>query len=238
MLFNLKQGHNMRRKPRLLVGCESSGTVRDAFARLGWDAWSCDLLPADGQHIQTDVSEILFADMWDLMIAHPPCTYLTASGMHWTTRGLRDPKLTEDALDFVRLLMDAPVPFIAIENPVGRIGTAIRKADQYVHPYLFGHDASKCTGLWLSNLPKLNPTGFVPAARHACCGKWQEEGPCSECGKKTKPRWGNQTPRGQDGTPPSKDRWQKRSKTHQGIADAMAEQWTQHIAETTNFFAH
>jgi len=228
----------MRRKPRLLVGCESSGTVRDAFARLGWDAWSCDLLPADGQHIQTDVSEILFADMWDLMIAHPPCTYLTASGMHWTTRGLRDPKLTEDALDFVRLLMDAPVPFIAIENPVGRIGTAIRKADQYVHPYLFGHDASKCTGLWLSNLPKLKPTGFVPAARHACCGKWQEEGPCSECGKKTKPRWGNQTPRGQDGTPPSKDRWQKRSKTHQGIADAMAEQWTQHIAETTNFFAH
>ena len=227
----------MRRKPRLLVGCESSGTVRDAFARLGWDAWSCDLLPADGQHIQTDVSEILFADMWDLMIAHPPCTYLTASGMHWTTRGLRDPKLTEDALDFVRLLMDAPVPFIAIENPVGRIGTAIRKADQYVHPYLFGHDASKCTGLWLSNLPKLKPTGFVPAARHACCGKWQEEGPCSECGKKTKPRWGNQTPRGQDGTPPSKDRWQKRSKTHQGIADAMAEQWTQHIAETTNFFA-
>ena len=223
----------MQRKPKLLVGCESSGTVRDAFARRGWDAWSCDLLPADGQHIQNDVTKILRTDTWDLMIAHPPCTYLAVSGMHWTTRGLRDPKLTEDALDFVRLLMDAPVPFIAIENPVGRIGTAIRKADQYVHPYLFGHDASKCTGLWLSNLPKLKPTGFVPAARHACCGKWQEEGPCSECGKKTKPRWGNQTPRGQDGTPPSKDRWQKRSKTHQGIADAMAQQWTQHILENS-----
>jgi len=227
----------MRRKPRLLVGCESSGTVRDAFARLGWDAWSCDLLPADGQHIQTDVREILFADTWDLMIAHPPCTYLTASGLHWTTRGLRDPKLTENAIDFVRLLMDAPIDYIAIENPVGRIGTAIRKADQYIQPHMFGHDHSKTTGLWLKNLPKLKPTELIPAARHACCGKWQEVGACSDCGKPTKPRWGNQTPRGQDRTPPSATRWQKRSVTFAGIADAMAEQWTQHIAETTNFFA-
>ena len=221
----------MDRKLRVLVACESSGTVRDSFAQLGWDAWSSDLLPADGQHIQGDVSEHLH-DGWDLMIAHPPCTYLAASGMHWTTRGLRDPKLTEDALDFVRLLMEAPISHIALENPVGRIGTAICKANQYIHPYQFGDDISKRTGLWLKNLPPLRPTDFIPAAHHACCGKWQDDGQCSECGKKTKPRWGNQTPRGQDGTPPSKDRWQKRSKTHQGIANAMAQQWTQHILET------
>ncbi len=217
---------------KVLVACESSGTVRDAFNRLGCNAWSCDILPANGQHIQADVREVLFSDTWDLMIAHPPCTYLCSSGLNWTTRGLRDPKLTEDALDFVRLLMEAPIPHIALENPVGRIGTAIRKADQYVHPYQFGNDHSKTTGLWLKNLPKLQPTQFVPASRHACCGKWQDEGQCSQCGKKTKPRWANQAPSGADSTPPSKDRWQKRSVTATGIADAMAQQWTQHILET------
>lgn len=220
----------MNRKLRVLVACESSGVVRDAFARLSCDAWSCDVLPANGQHIQDDVSKHLH-DGWDLMIAHPPCTYLASSGMHWTTRGLRDPKLTEDALDFVRLLMDAPIRHIAIENPVGRISTAIRKADQYIHPYQFGDDHSKTTGLWLKSLPPLQPTKIIPPARYACCGKWQDEGQCSQCGKPTKPRWGNQTPRGMDATPPSKLRWQKRSKTHQGIADAMAQQWTQHILE-------
>lgn len=218
---------------KVLVACESSGTVRDAFNRLGANAWSCDLLPADGQHIQCDVSKVLFADTWDLMVAHPPCTYLTASGMHWTTRGMRDPKLTDDALDFVRLLMDSPIRHIAIENPVGRIGTAIRKANQYIHPYQFGDDISKRTGLWLKNLPPLRPTEFIPAARHACCGEWQDSTNCHHCGKPTKPRWGNQAPCGADSTPPSKLRWQKRSKTHQGIAEAMAQQWTQHILETS-----
>jgi hypothetical protein len=217
---------------KVLVACESSGTVRDAFNRLGANAWSCDVLPSSGQHIQCDAREILFADTWDLMIAHPPCTYLAASGMHWTYRGMRDPKLTDDALKFVRLLLDAPIRHIAIENPVGRIGTAIRKANQYIHPYQFGDDISKRTGLWLKNLPPLRPTDFIPAARYACCGEWQESTNCHHCGKPTKPRWGNQTPRGMDATPPSKLRWQKRSKTHQGIADAMAQQWTQHILET------
>ena len=181
---------------KVLVACESSGTVRDAFNRLGCNAWSCDILPANGQHIQADVREVLFPDTWDLMIAHPPCTYLCSSGLNWTTRGLRDPKLTEDALDFVRLLMEAPIPHIALENPVGRIGTAIRKADQYVHPYQFGNDHSKTTGLWLKNLPKLTPTNIVEG-REARVHRM----------------------------PPGPDRWKERSRTFEGIGKAMATQW-------------
>jgi hypothetical protein len=159
------------------------------------------------------------------MIVHPPCTYLTSSGLHWTTRGLRDPKLTEDAVEFVRVLLDAPIKHIALENPIGRIGTAIRKANQYINPYEFGHDHAKTTGLWLKDLPDLIGWHYIPPSRWACCGKWQEHGNCSECGKKVKPRWQNQTPRGQDKTSPSKDRWKTRSKTFEGIADAMARQW-------------
>jgi hypothetical protein len=143
----------------VLVACEYSGRVRDAFTRAGHFAMSCDLLPTDspGLHYQGDVTEILNMN-WDLMIAHPPCTYLSVSGMHWATRGLRDPQLTEDALDFVRLLMDAPVPRIAIENPISVISSRIRKPDQIIHPYHFGHDASKATCLWLKNLPELTHT--------------------------------------------------------------------------------
>lgn len=142
---------------RVLVACEYSGRVRDAFRRLGHDAMSCDLLPteAPGPHYQGDVRDVLY-DGWDLMIAHPPCTYLSVSGMHWTTRGLRDPQLTEDALSFVRLLMDAPIPRIGIENPVSVISSRIRKPDQIIHPWMFGNDASKKTCLWLKNLPKLD----------------------------------------------------------------------------------
>jgi len=217
---------------KILVACESSGVVRDAFTKRGWDAWSCDLLPANGKHFQGDVLELL-ADNWDMMIAHPPCTYLTSSGLHWTARGLRDPKLTEDALAFVRKLLSAPIHHIALENPIGRIGTAIRKADQYIRPYEFGHDASKTTGLWLKNLPKLSPTKFIPPSRYACCGEWQPKGICSQCGKNTKPRWENQTPRGQDGTAPSSDRWQKRSVTFYRIAEAMASQWTPFVLNST-----
>ena len=193
----------------ILVACESSGAVRDALTALGHTAMSCDLLPTEtpGEHYQGDVREVL-DDYWDLMIAHPPCTYLSASGMHWTTRGLRDPKLTEDALDFVRLLLDAPIPKIAIENPVGAISTRIRPADQYVHPYQFGDDASKKTGFWLKGLPILVPSDRIP--------------PRLVNGKE---RWANQTDSGQNKLGPSDDRWKERSKTYPGLAAAMALQW-------------
>jgi hypothetical protein len=194
---------------KVLVACEYSGRVRDAFLAAGHDAMSCDLLPTDapGLHYQGDVRDVL-GDGWDLMIAHPPCTYLSVSGMHWTVRGLRDPKLTEEALDFVRLLMDAPIQRIAIENPVSVISSRIRKPDQIITPYQFGHDASKKTCLWLKDLPALKPTQIVE--------------PRIVNGRK---RWGNQTDSGQNKLAPSADRWKIRSETYQGIADAMAAQW-------------
>ena len=191
---------------RILVACEYSGVVRDAFIRGGHTAMSCDLLPTDapGPHYQGDVSDVI-ADGWDMMVAHPPCTYLSVSGMHWTTRGLRDPELTEDALAFVQLLLDAPVKKIALENPVSIISTRIRKPDQIIQPWWFGHDASKKTCLWLKNLPPLAPTDKLPGDN--------------------KTRRANQTPSGQNKLGPSADRWKLRSATYQGIADAMAAQW-------------
>lgn len=195
---------------RVLVACEYSGVVRDAFLRAGHYAASCDLLPSEsplGDHYQCSVLDILDHD-WDLMIAHPPCTYLSVSGMHWTRRGLRDPQLTEDALAFVQTLMDASIERIAIENPVSVISSRIRKPDQIIAPYQFGHDASKKTCLWLKNLPLLQPTQMVE--------------PRIVNGRK---RWGNQTDSGQNKLPPSKDRWKIRSATYTGIADAMAAQW-------------
>jgi hypothetical protein len=150
---------------KVLVACEYSGTVRDAFIARGHDAMSCDLLPSDvpGPHHQGDVLDIMGGG-WDLMIAHPPCTYLSVSGMHWTTRGLREPQLTEDALEFVRRLLNAPIERIALENPVSVISTRIRKPDQIVHPWMFGEDASKKTCLWLKGLQKLelDYPKFVP----------------------------------------------------------------------------
>ena len=200
---------------RVLIACEFSGTVRDAFIALGHDAVSCDLLPSDspGPHIQGDVLAAL-GDGWDLMIAHPPCTYLAVSGMHWTTRGMRDQQLTEDALDFVRALMDAPISSIAIENPISVISTRIRKPDQIINPYEFGDDASKNTCLWLKGLSLLKPTKLI-APRIVT----------TPSGKQAK-RWGNQCDNyGQDKLPPSPDRWKIRSKTYSGIANAMAAQW-------------
>lgn len=195
---------------RVLIACESSGAVRDAFTHAGHYAMSCDLLPTEqpGPHYQGDVRDVL-GQGWDLMIAHPPCTYLSVSGMHWTTRGLRDPKLTEDALDLVRLFMRAPIDKIAIENPVSVISSRIRKPDQIIQPHQFGHDASKKTCLWLINLPLLRPTKII--APRMVDGK---------------PRWANQTDSGQNKLPPSKNRWKLRSKTYEGIADAMATQWS------------
>ena len=148
---------------KVLIACETSGAVRDAFLNRGHDAVSCDLLPHQhgGPHITGDVLEVL-ADGWDLMIAHPPCTYLCSSGLHWNKRVPGREEKTREAVEFVRRLMAAPIPQWAIENPVGRIGTAIRPADQYIQPHQFGHDASKRTGLWLEGLPPLRPTGFVP----------------------------------------------------------------------------
>jgi len=194
---------------RVLVACEYSGTVRDAFRARGHDAMSCDLLPTDvpGPHYQGDVLDVL-GDGWDLMVAHPPCTYLSVSGMHWTRRGLRDPQLTEDALAFVRLLMDAPIQRIAIENPVSIISSTLRKPEQIIQPWMFGHDASKKTCLWLQNLPPLRPTNIVE--------------PRIVNGRK---RWGNQTDSGQNRLSPSPDRWKIRSATYAGIAAAMADQW-------------
>jgi hypothetical protein len=170
---------------------------------------SCDLLPTDvpGPHYQGNVLDIL-NDGWDLMIAHPPCTYLSVSGMHWTTRGLRDPKLTEDALDFVKILLNAPIEKIALENPISIISSKIRKPTQIIQPYEYGHDASKKTCLWLKNLPPLMPTKIIE--------------PKIIGNKKI---WGNQTASGQNKLAPSKDRWKIRSETYQGIAEAMAQQW-------------
>lgn len=194
---------------KILVACEYSGTVRDAFIARGHYAMSCDLLPTDkpGPHYQGDVLDII-NEGWDLMIAHPPCTYLSVSGMHWTTRGLRDPQLTEDALEFVRVLLNAPIPRIALENPVSVISSRIRKPDQIVQPHEYGHDASKKTCLWLKGLPLLKPTNQIPG--RLVNGRM---------------RWGNQTDSGQNKLAPSADRWKIRSETFHGIADAMADQW-------------
>lgn len=194
---------------RVLVACEYSGTVRDAFIAKGHDAMSCDLLPTDvpGPHYQGDVFDII-NDSWDLMVAHPPCTYLCSSGLHWNKRVPGRSELTEEALDFVRRLMNAPIKRIAIENPIGCIGTRIRKADQTIQPWQFGHDASKATCLWLNGLLPLRPTEIIE--------------PRIVGGKK---RWGNQTDSGQNRLPPSEDRWKIRSETYTGIAQAMADQW-------------
>lgn len=197
---------------RVLIACESSGIVREAFRARGHDAFSNDLLTAaDGSlyHYQMDARELL-ALGWDLLIAHPSCTFLCASGMHWTTRGLRDPKLTTDAAEFVRALWTAKIPRVCIENPVGSINRLIPEMPrpQYVQPYQFGDDASKKTGLWLRGLPPLIPTQMV--APRIVNGR---------------PRWANQTDSGQNRLGPSADRWRKRAQTYPGIAAAMAEQW-------------
>lgn len=191
---------------RVLVGCEYSGRVRDAFRALGHDAVSCDLLPTDapGPHIVGDVLGVL-GDGWDLAVFHPPCTYLASSGLHWNGRVAGRAALTEDALTFVRMLLDAPIARIALENPVGCISTRIRRPEQIVQPWMFGDDASKATCLWLKNL---NPL----AVQDALPGDWRT-------------RRGNQTASGQNKLGPSPDRWKLRSTTYPGIARAMAEQW-------------
>jgi site-specific DNA-cytosine methylase len=179
---------------KVLIACEFSGIVRDAFCRVGHDAWSCDFLESEipGNHIKGDVLRIL-NDNWDLMIAHPPCTYLAVSGARWFKGRLREQAV---ALDFVRMLMDAPIKKIALENPVSVISTRIRKPDQIIQPWQFGHGETKKTCLWLKNLPPLIPTDIV-------------EGRETRVHKES----------------PAPDRWKKRSRTYSGIAEAMASQW-------------
>lgn len=192
---------------RVLVACEYSGTVRDAFIRAGHEAMSCDILDtdSDGPHHIGDVLKIL-NEGWDLMIAHPPCTHLAVSGAkHFAAK--RADGRQQAALAFVQALMNAPIPRIAIENPVSVISTYIRKPDQIVQPYFFGDPATKTTCLWLKNLPLLTPTNMVEkGARHV-----------TKSGKSL-PEWYN--------LPPSPDRWKKRSTTFKGFAEAMAAQWS------------
>lgn len=179
---------------KVLVACEFSGTVRDAFIERGHDAISCDLLPTEspGPHWQMDVREIdLYA--FDLVIAHPPCTHLAVSGARW----FKDKQIEQqEALAFVRWFMAHDMP-MAIENPVSVISSRIRKPDQIIQPWMFGHGETKATCLWLNRLPKLEPTDIVDGRE----GKvWR--------------------------LPPSPDRWKLRSATYPGIANAMAEQWS------------
>lgn len=192
---------------RVLVACEFSGRVCQAFLDKGHDAMSCDLLPSDlpVPHYQGDILELLQPDTWDLMICHPTCTYLASSGLHWNKRVPGRQAKTDEALNFVRILLNAPIDKIALENPIGCISSAIRKPDQIIQPWQFGEDASKATCLWLKNLPLLQPTNILPGGKTA--------------------RRGNQTPSGQNKIGPSPDRWKLRSITYNGFAKAMADQW-------------
>lgn len=187
---------------RVLVACEFSGVVRDAFRKKGHDAWSCDLLPSEtpGPHLLGDVFSFLRNHRnpprpFDLMIAHPPCTHLAVSGARWFKDKLKEQTA---ALAFVRDLLNANIPKIALENPISIISSKIRKPDQIIQPWQHGHGETKATCLWLKNLPKLTPTNIVG-------------------GRKPRVHYAS----------PGPDRWKERSRTLQGIADAMAEQWSE-----------
>ena len=179
---------------KILIACEYSGTVREAFSKLGHDAWSCDILETEipGKHLQCDVREIL-GDGWDMMIAHPPCTHLAVSGARWFKYKQKE---QAEALEFVRLLLNAPIERIALENPISIISSHIRKPDQIIQPWQFGHGETKATCLWLKNLPKLQPTNIVEGREQRI---WK--------------------------MPPGENRWKERSRTFEGIAQAMANQW-------------
>lgn len=182
--------------------------MRDAFARRGHDAWSCDVVAAPGNHIQGDALNVIDGTVnhgWELAVFHPDCTYMAASGLHWNKRRPERAALTEEALAFVRKLMACRIPRWAIENPIGCISTRIRKPDQVIQPWQYGEDASKATCLWLKGLPPLVPTNVLPGGRKA--------------------RRANQTPSGQNKLGPSPERAMLRAKTYRGIADAMADQW-------------
>lgn len=189
------------KKLRVLVACEFSGIVRDAFTARGHDAWSCDLLPTEalGNHMQRDIFTYprIIDEGWDLMIAHPPCTYLAVSGARW----FKDRRNEQDAAVFVvRCLLSAPILKIALENPIGVLSTRIRKPDQIIQPWQFGHGETKATCLWLKNLPKLEPTDIVDGRQ----ARVHRESP-------------------------GPNRWKNRSRTLEGIANAMASQWSEDL---------
>ena len=198
---------------RILIACEESGALRDRFRDAGHKAWSCDILPGRGKygnkyHFAMDVRAVLHLP-WDLMIAHPPCTYLSSSGLHWNKKDPARAQLTQEAAEFFMMLWNQNhIPRIAIENPVGYMSSYFRKPDQYIQPYEFGDDASKKTGLWLKGLPKLVPTERVDG--RIVNGK---------------ERWANQTDSGQNRLAPGPERAKDRSVTYPGIADAMVAQW-------------
>lgn len=205
-------------RKRVLIGCEFSGTMRDRFTAAGFDAMSCDLLPSEtpGAHYQGDIFDVL-DDGWDLAIFHPPCTYLSSSGLHWN----RNPKSvrfggkqTLEALDFVRRLMGCKIKRWALENPIGCISTQIQRFTQIVQPYDYGDDASKATCLWLHGLPPLRAD---PAKRF--------NGRIVQYKGKAVERWSNQTDSGQNKLAPSENRWAERSVTYPGIADAAVALW-------------
>jgi hypothetical protein len=199
---------NWRNKLLVLIACEYSGVVRRAFAARGHTVMSCDLEPSDDNdpmHYQGDVRDLLHKK-WDLMIAHPPCTHLAVSGARWFKEKPEKAALQEEALEFVRLLMDAPIEKICIENPISVISTRIRKPDQIIQPWQFGHEASKSTCLWLKNLPLLTPTNIVGKGEYV-----------TTKGGNRIPKWYN--------LPPSPDRGKLRSRTFEGIAAAFASQW-------------
>lgn len=181
---------------KVLIACEFSGIVRDAFKKRGHDAWSCDYLPTEkpGRHISDDVRNAMTSD-WDMMIAFPPCDHLAVSGARWFKEKRADGR-QQAAIEFFMMLANAPIKRMAIENPIGIMSSRYRKPDQIIQPWQFGHGETKATCLWLKNLPKLQPTNIV-------------EGRESRVHRE----------------PPSKDRWKNRSRAFQGIADAMANQW-------------
>ena len=179
---------------KVLIACEFSGIVRRAFSLRGHDAMSCDLLPTElpGHHYQGDIRDVIDSD-WDMMVAHPPCTHLAVSGARYFKNKKKE---QDDALEFVRFLLNCDIPRIALENPVSVVSTRIRKPDQIIQPWQFGHGETKATCLWLKNLSKLAPTNIV-SGRESRVHKM----------------------------PPSPDRWKNRSRTYDGIANAMADQW-------------
>lgn len=182
---------------KVLIACEYSGTVRDAFIRLRYDATSCDILPTEsnyGPHIQGDIMDVDLSE-YDMLISHPPCTHLAVSGARWFPKKIADGS-QQRALDFVEYLLNAPVEMKCLENPISIISTKFRKPDQIVQPWMFGHGETKATCLWLDGLPPLEPTNIVDGREPAV---WKMG--------------------------PSEDRWKKRSKTYEGIAEAMAMQW-------------
>lgn len=205
---------------RVLIACEFSGIVRDAFKARGHDAWSCDLLPSEksGNHLTGNVifaldgsnngnyfDELVGNVKWDMLIAFPPCTHLSVSGARWFKEKQRNG--TQDAaIDFFLCFAHCCIPKVAIENPIGIMSTHYRKPDQIIQPWQFGHPESKATCLWLKGLPLLKPTRILPLPKSG--------------------RWENQTASGQNKLAPSPDRWKDRSRTYPGIAKAMAEQWT------------